>query len=295
MSKSHNLQFRNHLVALGHLNSGIVDQLVNNSLGRLLLVDHSSGLAHQVRTGVVDRVVINVIRKVFKVMLDRNDTLGGQLLDIRGAVFFPVLNVGVLADTERTTLDQVSDESQKSSHQGMSYSKDNGANRVIKAGSANSLLVSLRSTGLISQDEAGTDPDGGSAQHQSGSNGLTVEQTTSRNDLHRQAGQGALLALAQLGNGRNEDSGGDITSVSTTLTTLGADDICASVQRLLNVLGVTDHVHVEDARVVKFVNNVLWRNTDSRDEELSAALDNNVDKFIQLSFGVVITKKCKIC
>lgn len=114
MSKSHNLQFRNHLVALGHLNSGIVDQLVNNSLGRLLLVDHSSGLAHQVRTGVVDRVVINVIRKVFKVMLDRNDTLGGQLLDIRGAVFFPVLNVGVLADTERTTLDQVSDESQKS-------------------------------------------------------------------------------------------------------------------------------------------------------------------------------------
>lgn len=177
----------------------------------------------------------------------------------------------------------------------MSYSKDNGANRVIKAGSANSLLVSLRSTGLISQDEAGTDPDGGSAQHQSGSNGLTVEQTTSRNDLHRQAGQGALLALAQLGNGRNEDSGGDITSVSTTLTTLGADDICASVQRLLNVLGVTDHVHVEDARVVKFVNNVLWRNTDSRDEELSAALDNNVDKFIQLSFGVVITKKCKIC
>ena len=114
MSKPHGLQLSNHLVALRHLNSGIVDQLINNCLSGLLLVDHSSGLTHQVRTGVVNRVVINIIRQVFKVVLDRNDTLGGQLLDILGTVFFPVLNVGVLADTERTTLDQVSDKLQKS-------------------------------------------------------------------------------------------------------------------------------------------------------------------------------------
>lgn len=114
MSKSHSLQLSNHLVALRHLNSGIVDQLINNCLSGLLLVDHSSGLTHQVRTGVVNRVVVNIIRQVFKVVLDRNDTLGGQLLDILGTVFFPVLNVGVLADTERTTLDQVSDKLQKS-------------------------------------------------------------------------------------------------------------------------------------------------------------------------------------
>lgn len=95
-------------MALLHEDGSLIDQLINDSLGRLLLVDHSGRLTHQEGTSVVNRLVINVVRQVLKVMLDGNDTLGGQLLDIFGSVLFPVLDVRVLADTERTTLCHVS-------------------------------------------------------------------------------------------------------------------------------------------------------------------------------------------
>lgn len=82
----------------------IVDQLVNNRLGRLLLVDHSSGLTHQVGTSVVNVVVVNVVGHVLKVVLNGNNTLGSELLDLLSTVFLPVLDVFVLADTEGTAL-----------------------------------------------------------------------------------------------------------------------------------------------------------------------------------------------
>lgn len=91
-----------------HEDGSLVDQLVNDSLGRLLLVHHSGRLAHQEGTSVVNRLVIDIVRQVLKVMLDGNNTLRSQLLDVFGAVFFPVLDVRVLADTERTTLGHVS-------------------------------------------------------------------------------------------------------------------------------------------------------------------------------------------
>lgn len=37
-------------------------------------------------------------------MLNRDDALGGELLDLLGAVLLPVDNVRVLADTEGTAL-----------------------------------------------------------------------------------------------------------------------------------------------------------------------------------------------
>lgn len=84
--------------------SGIVNKLINNSLGRLLLIDDGSDLAHQEGTGVVQGLVVNVIRQVLHVVLDRDDTLGGQLLDLLLAVLFPVGDVGILANTKGTTL-----------------------------------------------------------------------------------------------------------------------------------------------------------------------------------------------
>lgn len=151
--------------------------------------------------------------------------------------------------------------------------------------------MSLRSTSLISQDEAGTNPDSGSTQHQSSSNGLAIVQTTSRNNLHGLTSHRALLAPTQLGNGGDKESSGNITSVSTTLTTLSTDKICASIQRLLNVLGVADHIHVEDSVAVESVDDSLRGDTDSGDEELSAALDDDVDKFVELALGVVVARE----
>ena len=143
-------------------------------------------------------------------------------------------------------------------------------------------------TGLIRQDEASTDPDSGGAEHKGSSNRVAVEKTTGRDDLHGLAGERALLALDQLGNGGDEDSGRDITGVTTALTTLGADNINANIKGLLDVLGVADHVHAEDAGTVELLDDSLGGNTDSGDEKASLFLDDNINELTELALGVVV-------
>jgi hypothetical protein len=150
------------------------------------------------------------------------------------------------------------------------YSENNGADIVVEASCSDSLLMCLWCTSLLGQDESGTDPDSGSTEHKGSSQTLSIEQTTGSNDLHVLAGQGALLSSAKGGNSWDQDGSWDITSVATTLTTLRADDIGSDLEALLDVLGVSDHVHVEDASLVDAVDDVLGGNTDGGDEELSA-------------------------
>lgn len=98
------LQLGKHLVALGQKNGGVVNELINDTLGGLLLVDHSSDLAHQIWAGVLKIFVINVIGDVLHVVLNRDDTLGSKLLDLLGTVVLPVEDVLVLAHTQGTPL-----------------------------------------------------------------------------------------------------------------------------------------------------------------------------------------------
>jgi hypothetical protein len=153
--------------------------------------------------------------------------------------------------------------------------------------------VSLRGTSLVTEDEASSNPHGGSTEHESSSNRLAVEETTGSNNLHGLAGERALVALDQLGNGRDQDCGWDITSVATTLTTLGADNIGTKVEALLDVLGVSDHVHVEDAVLVKLLHDGARRNTDSADKQSGATFNNDINERIELSVGVIMAVKKK--
>lgn len=98
------LQLSKHLVALGQKNGCIVNELINDCLGALLLVDHSSDLAHQIWAGILKVLVINVIGDVLHVVFNRDDTLGSKLLDLLGAVVLPVEDVLVLTHTQGTTL-----------------------------------------------------------------------------------------------------------------------------------------------------------------------------------------------
>jgi hypothetical protein len=75
------LQFGNHLLALAKPLDSITNHLINNRLCWDLLVDDSGGLTHQEGSGVVHRLVINIITQGLKVMLDWNDTLAGELFD----------------------------------------------------------------------------------------------------------------------------------------------------------------------------------------------------------------------
>lgn len=148
--------------------------------------------------------------------------------------------------------------------------------------------MSLGGTGLLSEDEAGTNPDTGSTEHESGGERLAVVDTTGSEDLHRLAGEGRLVALDELDDGRDKDRGRDITSVSTTLTALGADDVGTDLEALLDVLGVANHVGVGNAIGVELVDNPLRGNTDGGDEELSTLGNGDVDELAELALGVVV-------
>jgi hypothetical protein len=169
------------------------------------------------------------------------------------------------------------------------YSEDYCADVVLKASCADSFLVSFGSTRLLRKNEPGTDPDTGSSKHESSGKRVAVEQTTSSNNLHRLASERADLALAEFGHGGDKNCCRNITSVTTTFTTLGANDIRTDIDSLLHVLGMANHVHVENSIFVKFIDNGLGRNTDGRDEELSAALNDDVDKFVKLALCVIVT------
>lgn len=158
------------------------------------------------------------------------------------------------------------------------------------AGGADGLLVGAGSAGLVGEDEAGADPDAGSAHHEGRGEKLAVVNTAGSNDLDGAAGEGRLLATALLDDGGNEDGGGDVTSVATTLAALGADDVDTDVEALLDVLDVANHVHVEDASLVQLVDGRLGGDTDGGDEELSAGVDDDVDELVELALCVVVAR-----
>lgn len=202
------LQLGNHLVALLEPCDGVVDKLVDNSLGGLLLVADSSGLAHEEGAELVQRIVdidlgrvvvaaaaatLTVtarVHQLLKIGLVRDNTLCGELLDLLLTLRLPVLNVWVLAYTQGAT------------------GEDEGLDVVVVAGSADGLLVGVGGTGLVSKNEAGSDPDGAGAHHQGSGQQLTVVNAAGGDDLNGAASDGALVTLAEVDNSGNEDGSG---------------------------------------------------------------------------------------
>src|SRR3954470_1701809 len=99
---------------------------------------------------------------------------------------------------------------------------------------SDSLLVGVRSTSFISQDESGSNPNSAGAQHQGSSDSLSIIDTTGCDNLHWLASHRARLALAKVDNCGDQNSCGDISSVSTTLASLCANDINTKLEALLD-------------------------------------------------------------
>lgn len=78
--------------------------------------------------------------------------------------------------------------------------------------------------------------------------------------------------------------------MATTFATLRTDDVGTSIEALLNMFRVTDHVHVENTSFVQSINDVFWRYPNSRDEELSTAVDDDADQLVSFALGVVVAK-----
>lgn len=96
------------------------------------------------------------------------------------------------------------------------------------------------------------------------------------------------MALAELSDSWDEDGRGDISSVSTSFSSLCANHVGAKLETLLDVLWVANHVHVEDAVLVELLDDVFWRDADGGDEEAGARFDGDVDELVEFAFGVVV-------
>lgn len=257
-----------------------------------MLVDNGSALAHEEGAESLKRVVVLVVREVLdanlggellaavisveelvEISLVGDGALGSELLHLLLALGLPVVDVRVVADAHGTA------------------GEDDGADVVVVARGADGLLVGAGSAGLIGENEAGADPDASGAHHESSSDSGAVGDTAGSNDLDGAASQRRLVLGADVDNGGDEDSGGDITSVATTLAALGDDDVDANVEALLDVLDVTNHVHVEDAVLMKLVDNLLGGDTDGGDKDLGAGLNDDVDELTELALGVIVAVK----
>lgn len=106
--------------------------------------------------------------------------------------------------------------------------------------------------------------------------------------MHGLAGHGALVAAAKSDDLWDEDCGGDVAGVASSFTALCANHVDAELEALLDVLGVADHVHVEDAGFVELVDDFFGGHADGGDEEAGAGVDGDLDEFVEFAFGVVV-------
>ena len=102
------------------------------------------------------------------------------------------------------------------------------------------------------------------------------------------ARQRALFAFDHLRDGGDEDRGGDVARVAASFAALGADDVGAYVEAFGHVLGVSDHVHVEDAGGVEAADDVRGGDADGGDEEFGARVNDDGDEVVEFAFCVVV-------
>lgn len=123
-----------------------------------------------------------------------------------------------------------------------------------------------------------------------GSEATAVVDSAGADDVDGLSVELGELALADVDAGGDEDARGDVAGVSSTLAGLGADDVAAGVDGLLDVLGVPDHVHDRDAGLVQGVDRPLGGHADGGDEEAGFLLDDDLDEFRELALGVVVLR-----
>lgn len=274
------------LVALLQLGNSIVDELIDNSLGGLLDVDNGSSLAHQEGAELLQRIVVVVVvglldgldngglvaavEDLVEIGLVGDGALCGELLHLLLAVGLPVVDVGVVA------------------HAHGPAGEDDCADVVVVAGGADGVLVGLWRAGLVGQDEARADPDGRGAHDEGRGERLAVADAAGGDDLDGALCQGRLCGADGLNDGGDQHRRRGVAGVAAALTALGADDVGADVEALLDVLDVANHVHVQDAGLVQLLDDRLGRHADGADEQLGAGLDDDVDEAIELALGVVV-------
>lgn len=94
------------------------------------------------------------------------------------------------------------------------------------------VLVRLARSSLLGADEARSNPGSGSTVREGSRESLSVVDASRGNDEDRVASQRRDLAGARLDAGGDEDARGHVSGVSSTLATLGTDEVTSCEQGL---------------------------------------------------------------
>ena len=121
-------------------------------------------------------------------------------------------------------------------------SVNQSGNGILVASTQERILVRLGCTSLGTRNETSTDPNTLSAPSQVGSKTPTIVNTTSTDHVDGLTSQGGFVTLAGIDTGGDEEGGGDITSVSSTFTSLGTDEVNTGFNGFGDVLGVANHL-----------------------------------------------------
>jgi hypothetical protein len=78
--------------------------------------------------------------------------------------------------------------------------------------------------------------------------------------------------------------------MTTSFSALGADNVHTSLQGLFGMLRRANHVHNQDTGLVKTLNSMLGRHTDSTNEQFRSMLDNQFNQFIEVTVSVVMVR-----
>ncbi len=98
------------------------------------------------------------------------------------------------------------------------------------------------------------------------------------------------MALDEIRHSGNQNRGGNVTRVAAALAALRAHNIAASVQRVLDMLRRTNHVHHSDAGLVQLVDRPARWHADSRHKQRCARLNDNIDQLRQLALCVILSQ-----
>mmetsp|Transcript_118723 Transcript_118723/g.368868 ORF Transcript_118723/g.368868 Transcript_118723/m.368868 type:complete len:234 (+) Transcript_118723:534-1235(+) len=117
-----------------------------------------------------------------------------------------------------------------------------------------------------------------------------VEDATSSNHHDGATSQRGRLSTASVNHLRQQDGGGAVAGVATSLSALSADDVHASCQRLVHVLDCANHVHHRNLGAVQLVDSPLWRHAHCADEQCRLLLNDDVDELRKLAASVVLVR-----
>lgn len=209
-----------------------------------------------------------LLRVLLEIVLGGEDTLCGQLLDLRLTVVVPERPTACkrysVPPKRKLGRDSPVVNIRCPAYAQRAAGVDESGHGILVAGSDDSLLVRFGRARLRAGNEPRADPHCLRAPREIRSEPPAVVDSTSTNHVNRLARQGRLAGLANVNARGDEDRRRDVTGVTSALTSLGADEVDADVKRLLDVLRVADHLIGTSRTLRHFTGSKSGREDNSR-------------------------------